>query len=78
MDNKVCLSVQTYIQEDRLEESENSFLINTFCLSFYEAPLLNVICPVDELHYILSKYVVAICHEATENQKETKKLPTYC
>lgn len=77
MDNKVCLSLQTYIQEDRLEESENSFLISTFCLSFYETPLLNVISLVNELHYILCKYVVAICHEATENQQEETKLSTY-
>lgn len=73
MDNKVCLSVQTYIQEDRLEES----VISTFCLSFYETPLLNVICLVNELHYILCKYVIAICHEATENQQEETKLSTY-
>lgn len=65
-----------YMQEGRLKESENSFLVNTFCLSFYETPLFNVICLLNERHYILCKYVVVICHEATENQQEKTKLST--
>lgn len=58
-----------YILEGRLKECEKSFLIDTFCISFYETPLLNVICLLNELRYILCKYVVVICHEATEKQQ---------
>lgn len=60
--------------EGRLKECRKSFLINTFFISFYETPLLNVICLLNELHYILCKYVVAVCHEATEEQQNQTKL----
>lgn len=74
MNNKVYLSVQMYMLEGRLKECGKSFLINTFCISFYETPLLNIICLLNELHYILCKYVVAVCHEATEKQQNQTKL----
>jgi len=76
MDNKVCLSVQMYMLESRLKECKKSFLINTFCISFYETSLHNVICLLNELHCILCKYVVVICCEATEKLQNQTKLST--
>lgn len=62
-----------YLLEDRLKECEQRFQINTFCISAYDTPLLNVICLLNKLRYILCKYIVVICREATEKKKKKGK-----
>lgn len=77
MVNKVCLRVLMYLLEDRLKECEQRFQINTFCTSGYDTPLLNVICLLNKLRYILCKYIVVIFHEATEKKKKGKTKQEY-
>lgn len=78
MVNKVCLRVLMYTLEGRLKECEKMFLIAIFCISDYETQVLNVICLLNEVYYILGKYVEVICNEATgkkQNQTELSASP---
>lgn len=60
----------------QVKECEKSFLIAIFFLSGCETPVLNVICLLNELYYILGKYVEVICHKATG--KKAKPNKTVC
>lgn len=58
-----------YTLEGRLKEREKMFLIAIFCISGYETPVLNVICLLNELYYILGKYVEVFVMKPQEKSK---------